>query len=50
MAIEQDYTDKNPDFCKPVRVENIGNTLDGQNQHQGPLGDNQPSSNRDRNS
>ena len=39
-----------PDFLKPVLAENIGNTVDGQSQQQGPLGENKPSSNRDRHS
>ena len=50
MVIEQDHTEMDPDFCKPVLADNIGNTVDGQSQQQIPLGENQPSSNRDRNS
>ena len=48
MTNEQDHTKKDPDFCKSVLAENIGNPVDGQSQQQGPLGENQPSSNRDR--
>ena len=29
LANEQYHTDKDPDFCKPVLAENIGNTVDG---------------------
>ena len=47
MANEQDNTDKHPHFCISVLAENIGNTVDGQSQQQGPLGENKPSSNRD---
>ena len=47
MAIEQAHTEKDPDFCKPVLAENIGNAVDGQSQQQGPLGENHPSPNRD---
>ena len=50
MANEQDHAEKDPDFCKSVLAENIGNTVDGQSQQQGPLGEDKPSSNRDRNS
>ena len=32
LANEQDHTEKDPDFCKPVLAENIGNTVDGQSQ------------------
>ena len=50
LANEQDHTEKDPDFCKSVLVENIGNTgtVDRQNQQQGPLGEDKPSSNRDK--
>ena len=37
MANEQDHTEKDPDFCKLVLAENIGNTVEGQSQQQGPL-------------
>ena len=37
MANEQDHTEKDPDFCKSVLAENIGNTVDGQSEQQGPL-------------
>ena len=49
MANEQDHAEKEPDFCKSVLAENIGNTVDGQSQPQGPLGEDKPRSNRDRN-
>ena len=48
---EQDHAEKDPDFCKSVFAENIRNTLDGQSQQQGPLGEDKTwSSNRDTNS
>ena len=50
LANEQDHAEKDPDFCKSVLAENIRNTVDGQSQQQGPLGEDKPSSNRDRNS
>ena len=39
LANEQDHAEKEPDFCKSVLAENIGNTVDGQSQQQGPLGE-----------
>ena len=50
LANEQDHAEKDPDFCKSVLAENIMNTVDGQSQQQGPLEENQPSSNRHRHS
>ena len=50
MANEQDHTKKDPDFGKSVQAEEIMNTVDGQSQQQGPLGEIQPNSNRDRQS
>ena len=50
LANEQDHAEKDPDFCKSVLVENIRNTVDGQSQQQEPLGEDRPSSNRDRHS
>ena len=50
LANEQDHTEEDPDFCKPVLAENIRNTVAGQSQQQGPLGEDKPSSNRDRHS
>ena len=47
MANEQYHTEKDPDYCKSVLAENMGNTVDGQSQQQGPLGENKPSSYRD---
>ena len=38
LANEQDHTENDPDFCTSVLAENIGNTVDGQGQQQGPLG------------
>ena len=46
LANEQDHAEKDPDFCKSVLAENITNTVDGQSQQQGPLEENQSSSNR----
>ena len=40
MAIAQHHTENDPDFCKSVLVENIGN--DGPSQQQGPLGGREP--------
>ena len=37
------HTENDPDICKSVLVENIANTVDGQRQQQGPLGENKPS-------
>ena len=39
LANEQDHAEKDPDFCKSVLAENIRNTVDGQSQQQGPLGE-----------
>ena len=50
LANEQDHAEKDPDFCKSVLAEHIRNIVDGQSQQQGPLGEDMPSSNRDRNS
>ena len=47
---EQDHTEMDPYFCKPVLADTTGKKVDGQSQQQGPLGENQPSSNRDINS
>ena len=47
LANEQDHAEKDPDFCKSVLAENIRNTVDGQSQQQGPLGEDKPSSNRE---
>ena len=46
LANEQDHAEKDPDFCRSVLAENIRNTVDGQSQQQGPLEENQSSSNR----
>ena len=43
MGNEQEHSEKDPDFCKSVLAENIANTVDGQSQQQGPLGENKPS-------
>ena len=48
LANEQDHAEKDPHFCKSVLAENIRNTVDGQSQQQGPLGEDKPCSNRDR--
>ena len=40
LVNEQDHAEKDPDFCKSVLAENIGNTVDEQSQQQGPLGEN----------
>ena len=50
LANEQEQAGKDPDFCISVLAENIRNTVDGQTQQQEPLGEDKPSSNRDRNS
>ena len=47
LANEQDHAEKDPDFCKSVIAENIGNTVNGQSQQQGTLGEDKPRSNRD---
>ena len=47
---EQDHTANDPDVCKSVLEGHVRNTVDGQSQQEGPLGENQLSSNSDRNS